>query len=231
LSSGTSKPLNGVWASSPTDVFAVGNGGTIVHGDGSTFSPWPSPTTLDLWDVHGTSSTNVYAAGGGSSVGNVIHYDGAQWSVVLTSSVPFFSVWAVSPTEVYAVGPNVVYSFDGSQWTKSNVPARNGIWARGTNDVFVLGHSGIYHFDGTAWTLFAPPQPASLTRYELTGIWGCGQDIYVVGPYTDVIHFDGSNWDVLESPSVRLRAMWGTCTGDVIFAGDGGDILRYRTPK
>lgn len=231
LDAGTSMQLNGVWASSSTDVFAVGNGGTIVHGDGATFGPLPSPTALDLWDVHGTSSTNVYAVVGGPSSGNVIHYDGVQWNVVLNSSVPLFSVWAVSPIEVYAVGPNVVYSFDGSQWTKSSVPVRNGIWARGTKDIFVMGHSGIYHFDGTAWTLYDPPQQASLTRYEFTGIWGCGQDIYAVGPYSDVVHCDGSNWDVLGSPSIRLRAVWGTCTGDVIFAGEGGDMLRYRAPK
>jgi hypothetical protein len=40
--------LSAVWGSSATDVFAVGDAGTIFHYDGSTWSPMASGTSQDF---------------------------------------------------------------------------------------------------------------------------------------------------------------------------------------
>ena len=55
--------LFGIWGSSATDVFAVGRRGTILHYNGSNWSPMTSGTTTDLVDVWGSSSNDVFAVG------------------------------------------------------------------------------------------------------------------------------------------------------------------------
>lgn len=233
IDGGTSKHLNGVWASSPADIWAVGEDGTIVHGSASLFGAVASPTGLNLCDVHGTSSTDVYAAAGEASAGQVLHYDGAAWSVAFETTTPLNSVWAVSPTEVYAIGAGIVCSFDGSAWSEDRGYGyiQRRLWARGPDDVYALGIAGVYHYDGVTWSQPAPPQPRLQYNQPLTGLWGCGEDIYTVGPGYGVFHCDGSSWEILESPSIRLTAVWGSGPDDIIFAGTGGDIIRYRRPE
>ena len=62
MESGTDSYLFGVWGTSPTDVYAVGLGGTIVHYDGSSWSPMDSGTDRELWQVWGISSGDVFVA-------------------------------------------------------------------------------------------------------------------------------------------------------------------------
>ena len=45
--------LYGVWGSSASDVFAVGDGGTILHYDGSAWSAMSSGTTADSYGCLG----------------------------------------------------------------------------------------------------------------------------------------------------------------------------------
>jgi hypothetical protein len=86
-------PLQGVWGASSRDVFAVGEGGRIVHFDGNAWTSMDTPTAADLYAVGGTAPTDVYAAGDGV----ILHYDGVAWSVV--QGAPdggYWSVWATS---------------------------------------------------------------------------------------------------------------------------------------
>lgn len=231
VNGGTSENLKGVWASSSTDVFAVGANGTILHGDATSFAPIASPTGLDLWEVHGTSPSDIYAVAGEGSAGRVLHYDGSSWSVVVESTTPLYSVWAVSANEVYAIGSGVVYSYDGSQWIKKYYPVQSGLWGRGPHDVYAIGNLGVYHFDGAGWWVLDQPQPALNSKLPLTGLWGCGEDIYAVGPYYDVLHYDGSNWETVASPSSRLGTIWGSSADSIFFAGKSGDLIRYAKPE
>ena len=64
MTRGTSQELRAAWGTSRTDVFAVGQAGTILHYDGARWSAMASGTSQWLYGVWGTSSTNVYAAGG-----------------------------------------------------------------------------------------------------------------------------------------------------------------------
>lgn len=61
---GTSKRLTGVYAIAPNDVYAVGDNGTMVHYDGSAWTPVNVGTSDDITDVWGVSSNLVYASAG-----------------------------------------------------------------------------------------------------------------------------------------------------------------------
>ena len=69
--------LYSLWGSGPTDVFAVGANGTIVHYNGVTWSPMISGTTSQLVAVGGTGPNDVFAGGTG---GLLLHYDGTDWT-------------------------------------------------------------------------------------------------------------------------------------------------------
>jgi hypothetical protein len=67
-SSGTIVALHGVWADTPpgayaADVYAVGDNGTVQHGNGSVILAMPTSVTSPLRTVFGTSGTNIYVGG------------------------------------------------------------------------------------------------------------------------------------------------------------------------
>src|SRR4030042_4058586 len=64
-----------IWVNSATDIFAVGDSGTIIHFDGVSWSVMLSNSTVRLEDVWGTSYIDVFAAGTA-----VLHFDGLSWS-------------------------------------------------------------------------------------------------------------------------------------------------------
>jgi hypothetical protein len=70
--------LLGIWDNAPDDVFAVGAQGSILHYDGSVWSPMASPVSAMLTDVWGRSAGDVYAVGPSA----IAHYDGAAWSIL-----------------------------------------------------------------------------------------------------------------------------------------------------
>src|SRR5437660_703577 len=52
-----------VWSGSATSVFAVGDGGEIVHYDGSSWTSQPRPTPAQLSGVWGSTGSDVFAVG------------------------------------------------------------------------------------------------------------------------------------------------------------------------
>jgi hypothetical protein len=79
MHSRTNVTLRDVWGSSSSDVFAVGDGGTILHFNGLRWAAMSSPTTETLRAVSGTAPDNVYAAGDN---GTALHYDGTAWTAL-----------------------------------------------------------------------------------------------------------------------------------------------------
>ncbi|HBI14961.1 MAG TPA: hypothetical protein DDY20_05530 [Desulfobulbaceae bacterium] len=70
--------LKGIWGSSASNIWAVGDDGIILHYNGSN---WTSVTRARarLYDIWGSSSTNIYAVG---LFGTILRYNGASWSYV-----------------------------------------------------------------------------------------------------------------------------------------------------
>jgi hypothetical protein len=235
--------LRDIWGSSDHDVFAVGDGGTILHYDGSAWSPMTSGTGSDLRCLWGTSSTDVYAAG---AKGTVLHYDGSTWRSISTApSWEFSSIWASSSSDVYCVvmgdlhdGESSVLHYDGSSWTT----VMNGlwyplwsVWGSSSRDVFVVGDRGaIWHFDGVSWSQM------SQVGLSARAIWGSSsQDVFVVGggstcchgeeyPYGSLLlHYDGTEWQPQASSValpdwIDLDGVGGTSATNIYFIGGRG---------
>jgi len=66
-----------------------------------------SPTTTQLNDVWGSSSSDIFAVGDYSTI---LHYDGSAWSAMnygATNSISLFGVWGSSGSDVFAVGGDI----------------------------------------------------------------------------------------------------------------------------
>ena len=68
---GSLSALYGVWGTAANDVWAVGQGGTILHWDGARWSTIPSGTTETLRSIWGSSPTDIWAVG---ERGTAVHY-------------------------------------------------------------------------------------------------------------------------------------------------------------
>jgi hypothetical protein len=118
LSTGITEDLTAVWGSSATDVYAVGDNGTIIHSaDGSTWSiPLASDTTENLTGIWGSSSGDVYAIGRSGVIAH--HFDGTQWTgIVLDSADGISELQGTGAADVFAISMfGEVTHFDGVHW-------------------------------------------------------------------------------------------------------------------
>lgn len=234
METGTQAHLNGMWAASARDVFAVGYGAerSIVRFDGARWSAMDPgfSTGAGLLAVWGSSADDVFAVG---YDGLILRYDGTRWARMESgTTADLFGVWAASPTRAWAVGRDgTLLRYDGARWSAVavSVPSDNlgypallsGVWGSSASDVYVSGDGVLLHWDGSRWTRIAVPAD-SYGR-----VWGSSaRDVYVVG--RAVLRFDGERWSTVGLPAgapVYADAIGGTA-GSVYLAGDDGTVVQ-----
>ena len=102
MNSGTTSNLKGVWGTSETDVFAVGDNGTILHHDGIAWSSITSGIINNLKDVWGNTGKDVFVVGDDSTI---LHYNGTDWSHMNSGTKDWLvGVWGSKGNDVFAVG-------------------------------------------------------------------------------------------------------------------------------
>jgi hypothetical protein len=224
----TTDCLDAVWGSSSSDVFAVGQEGTILHYDGKAWSTMTSGTTGDLWGVWGSSSSDIFAVGDRNTIQ---HYDGKAWSSVTSGMNAFYyGVWGSSSSDVFAVGVGgVIIHYDGKTWssmTSGTTCNLCGVWGSSSSDVFAVGQEGtILHYDGKAWSIIN----TNTNKNSLIRVWGSSSsDIFAVGVGGTLLHYDGKVWNTMISGTDNtLWGLWGSSPSDVFAMGEKGTILYY----
>ncbi len=246
--------LRGVWGSSATDVFAVGDGGTILHCNSSVWSIMSSGVTDDLAGIWGSCYSDVFAAGAN---GTIIHYDGSVWGTMTSATASDLAgIWGSSSCDAFAAGDNgTILHYDGIAWSpmsSGTTQALHGVWGTSPSDVFAVGggwdsypYDGngiIVHYDGSTWS----PMISSTTD-DLTGVWGNSpSDVFAVGfaivgvgdviPYRfTVLRYDGSAWNTLETGEGFLNRVWASSATELFAVGGDtggwaptrGTILHY----
>jgi hypothetical protein len=215
---GTAARLNGVWGSAPNNVYAVGQF-EVVHWNGTTWNANPlapvfQGTAWDFQAIHGTDANHIWIVG---RTGRVTSFNGlqGQWTTQQLPGIPdLFSVWAVSPEEVYAVGAGgVIFRFDGTVWAQMESPTTEtlrSVWASGPGDVVAVGDRGtILRFNGVTWTSQGPED--NLT--SLNAVWGfgpgsayaLGSSEFILGPLLEVpVPISPTNGSILEEYELTL---------------------------
>lgn len=219
--------LYGVWVNTPSDVFAVGAAGTILHYDGSSWSSMTSGTSLSLYAVWGTSGAHVIAVG---DQGTILRYDGSSWSSMASGTTAALNaVWGSAPHNVLAVGANgAILRYDGSSWSamaSGTSKSLYGVWCSSATSAFAVGDTGIIlRYNGSNWSSMASPATT-----WLNGIWGSSDsNVFAVGASGTILYYNGSGWSAMDSGTPEwLSGVWGKSDSDVFAVGDNGDILHY----
>lgn len=210
--------LHGVWAVTADDVFAVGNGGTILRRTSDTWAAMPSPTTNNLRGVWAASSSDVWA--GGVS-GTILHFDGSAWSVkTVASTADVDAVWGSSSTDVWFAGSGTVTHWNGTAFSSTGFGgALLSISGTGPQDVWVAGeNANLHHWNGTAWTTVLPLS-GTTTFFAVLAI--AASDVWVTDFTSgkETVHWNGSKWTTQRTGSGIFNGLSAVATSDVWGAG------------
>ena len=152
--SATTVDLRHVHGSAGDNVFAVGQGGTIIRYDGNGWGlmpidPYetddgPMYITQNLFGVFAMSENDVWAGG---DEGVLVHYDGATFSLAGMLGSKIRALWGVREDAIWAVGNSgVVFRFDGQSWTQEEtgtVATIHAIWGDTVGNIYAVGDNGV----------------------------------------------------------------------------------------
>lgn len=144
-SGSTSEVYAGVWGSSASDVYVVGNDGTngiVRHYDGSTWTKIHTLANNPLLAVWGSSAADVYAIGAPDTATPLAHYTSSWMNVTTTASGS--ALWGSGADDVFAAGPSGIYHYDGVAWDDrgTNTMPINAIAGSARNNVLAVGPNG-----------------------------------------------------------------------------------------
>jgi hypothetical protein len=253
-SRGTAYNLNAVWGTSSTNVYAVGDGGTIMRWDGSKLTPLVSGTNENLNAIWGVSAGDIYAVGNNGTV--LRSTNGTTWALTDLGTFGLRAVWGSAANNIYVVGDTgAVRHWNGITWTPVVVPAvmgpgprnLNTIWGSSATDIHIGGDTGvIIHFNGATWNQ-VPYETGYPQNRDIHGIWGTSPaDIWAVAKHTVLLHNNGVvDTAVIDGDSVKYNGPWdhinvdrhadvlavhGTGVADVYAVSDSGEVFHQNRP-
>jgi hypothetical protein len=216
----TATLLHGVWAVTANDVFAVGDGGTILRRTNDVWTAMTTPTTSNLRGVWGSSSTDVWAGG---VTGTLLHFDGTAWTLItLASTADIDAVWGSGSTDVWFAGSGTVTHWNGTGFSSTGFGgALLSISGTGPRDVWVAGeNANLHHWNGSAWATVTPISGVS-TYFAVLAL--SPSDVWASDftPNKETAHWNGSKWTPLHTGtgSAMFNGMSALASNDVWGAG------------
>lgn len=210
----------------PREMWAVGNGGTIVHSVGTTNTLVASGTTKNLNGIWG-SSGDLYVVGDG---GTILHGVGGSFSPESAAGVTtaLNDVWGSGST-VIAVGAGGVILRRSGTWSKdtnTSTAELRGVYGSSLTDIWAVGVGGTtVRFDGSSWTPKTETAFAGLTVRAIAGNTGT---IYAIDSQGGIYLYN-AGWT-----KVRTNAtddLWGLTligtTPYVAGSNNGGMVMHY----
>lgn len=203
-----------IFGFSPVDVWAVGSrvypnpnpppnfvdSCFIAHFDGTTWAEIQEPPMQGIMCIWGRSSKDIYA---GSEDGNILHYDGMDWTAThVLDSLQFISiggdasvVFAGGAVNVNGNYPVVMYENRGAGWTLIGMQTVSDNYQ---NPHF--GYSAIF-------------SPAPEVIYSST---------------FGVFKWNGTGWDRVLQSDVAVRGLCGTSSNNVLATGWGPVVYHWN---
>lgn len=231
------------WASHMDDMWAVGELGTVLHGDRYGWTAVDAGVQLALYGVAGASASDVWAVG---DLEVILHWNGTDWTIEngpVPATAPRPALRAIHAQdfgplggglEAYAVGASGrVLKRVGTNWTAESFPATEDLGAVfvGNSNLDVVGAEGSFWSRfraGGAWAKAEKRLPPA------NDLWAASpNDVWAVGPLGAQGHWNGSEWDVRysEFTDKNLMAVSGASANCVWAVGEGGVALGYGGTK
>lgn len=154
--------LNKIWGMNSSNLYAVGNAGTIIHRTGTMWRRVESGVTANMQDVWGYTDPNlgspiVFSVGGTS--GNVklltLSPTAARDTLSWPSMEDAISIWTTNGFAIYAAGVGI-WRHRGSSWQRMGGLPSGILFTRvrgsSSNNIFAVGSFGtLVHWNGTSW--------------------------------------------------------------------------------
>lgn len=223
----------------------------VLQYDGASWTTHDPGLGQQLWWVHGFEGGPVFVVGAG---GVCARYQAGTWTPIDTGAPTtlLYGVWGAAPDDLWAVGGvwraapagtssegDVVIHYDGSAWTRVDVPALAGkpesaqkdlfkVWGASADVAFIVGSGGVaLHWDGSSWER----KDTGMNEPLFTVVGRSATDVWAVGGLGDtkVMHWDGGLWSSVEVPEFappQTPGIW-TAPGHAVYiAGIGGYTAR-----
>ena len=205
--------LRAVYAISPSDIWAAGAHGTVLHFDGADWTG-----TAGLLRNYVTPTGESY---------------NENWA-------SFNSVWASGPGDVWLattvedrdnhiLRPNLLHG-DGTHWNEVQLPATKvwitGIWGSAADDVWLLdalGHT-IYRGNPSQWNTITVPASVSTLDNTATPLWGISATEVYVATSSGIYRYDGASFT--QESTKSLAAVWGSAAAG--HWGAGSSTVYHR---
>jgi hypothetical protein len=223
VNSPTTAPLNSVFVVNNVtlsnndlqqlDAWAVGDGGVILHWDGTNWATVSSPTNENLYDVFFVNATEGWAVGGSAHHGVILYYNGTwnMWNHVSFSG--FTDHFDTVNGSLYAVTLNsdgnagwivgaagLTLNWNGDVWFAIPDVSPNNLRSvslvHDSTEAWAVGDGGtIAHWTGTTWNTQTSPTTLPLYTIQMqstTSGWAAGGS----GDSGVVLNLNGSTWNV-----------------------------------
>jgi len=154
--------VQSIWGNSSSDMYFVGDSGSIVHYDGTTFTLMDSGTDLLLRDVAG-SGEHVFAIGRNySGESGILSLEDGQWQMLYQADdlkIEYYTAVDVYGDIAYFVTKTGILRYNFKKKTFILEEVRqiknwmyNYIEVENINDILLLSADGrILHFNGINW--------------------------------------------------------------------------------
>jgi hypothetical protein len=170
-----------MFAVTATDVWAVGEGGVIMHFDGSRWSFVPSGTAEALDDIWMASATDGWIVGAG---GTLLRWNGTQWVARASgTTAELHGVWGDTANDVWFVGAGIARRWNGSSLVTpaaASVPQLTDVYVAPGGKVFATGEGVVWAYAASAWTA-QTGGAGTFESYSLGHITGTGTKAFAIG--------------------------------------------------
>ncbi|HET9620734.1 MAG TPA: hypothetical protein VFP84_05190 [Kofleriaceae bacterium] len=221
--------LHAVSAVSASDVFAVGDSGTIIRRSPTAWTTMTSGTTNNLRGVWAISSSDVWAVG---SSGTILHFNGTAWSAVSGGGTTNLeAVWASGSSDVWICGGGTVLHWNGSSVSSaaSFTPTLLSISGTSASDVWVAAENGgFHHWNGSAWSAVTPITGTS-SYFAVLAIGANDVWTTTITSSKQSVHWNGTKWTTFATPtSTTFNDLAANSTNDVWGTAGSGKIGHWN---
>jgi hypothetical protein len=133
----------------PMGLRTVGDAGTVLSFDGDTWVKEESPTREALFSLWGRADDDVFAVGGDTGAGELLHYDGEAWSMVndapLSSRLSGVFTAPGQPTIAVGAGGYILELAEDGLTREPFVPdvgfspLLHNVWGDGSGTAYAVG--------------------------------------------------------------------------------------------
>lgn len=210
--------LRSMWGDGD-QLFAVGDRGSVLRFDGTTWQRDEVPTEQDLVAVSGSSRYRVFAVG---RRGAIVRFNGWSWHGVRPPVTAHFDrVW-VGPTLLIVSTADRAFIHDGRRWKRTPLEPIHGCW-RKAHYMRCLSGRETWLLHHGKWSRHPAPRLARQVR----SIWSPdGRQAFAVGDAGLIHHFARHRWtEQSYGDRSDLYAIWGSGPRDIWAVGQSAIVL------